>query len=409
VGRPVFEVVGSGLKTPPLARVKPGRVVCLFANDCDTMHDYVQTWAASTAPPSTLVTLEWERAPRLTHGLDEAAIALARAAQSLFPALYASARQRETAERWLDPRSEQDAIETAVNDAAANIKGVSLSAARSMLEACRAGELPSLQAWSPAERIRQLALALDPEQLVIELLVHSPEPPSPGCLFAFGKGAEWLARNSRARVLMVVPERFVTSQELDAVTYDAIGARVSPDDVAGVANDNQPDARPQALKRANARRATPSTHSSLPSKLSQPHGEKHQLEAPSVSVSAVLGKPHPGSEAEIKLHRRICADAELAPLFSFNQLITTQHGMTPRVDLVWAAGKLVIEVDGHRDHSRLAKFCHDRERDYQLFVSGYWVLRVPEVQVLVDGGLMLERIRNAVRYIKEHHGRKSDT
>jgi very-short-patch-repair endonuclease len=110
-------------------------------------------------------------------------------------------------------------------------------------------------------------------------------------------------------------------------------------------------------------------------------------------------------DAEQQLHARIIADAELGPLFRFNQIIKTKHGTTPRVDVVWLDGKLVIEIDGHRDHARAGKFCYDRERDYQLLLSGYRVMRVPEMFVLMDAQLTLERIRSAVRYLRqENHG-----
>ncbi|HEY2735877.1 MAG TPA: DUF559 domain-containing protein [Polyangiales bacterium] len=395
---------------PAFTRIKPGRAVCQFASDPDVMHDRIESWAAASSPPYTLVTLEWEHAPRLAHGLDAAVIALARAANSIFPALYASARQREAAERWLDPRSEQAEIESAVQQAATQIKGVSLHAARKMLAACRAGELPMLHPLLPAEQVRQLALALDPKQLVIELLVSSPELPAPGCLFAFSRGAEWLARNSRARVLLVVPDQFAASDELDGVTYGALG---TPDavDRGRPANDNEAVAAPRRISRRAAVRRTESSQpirSNTP-RASTPNDARGRLEQPVVSVSAVLGKPHPGSEAELELHRRISADRELAPLFSFNQRIATQYGTTPRVDLVWMAGRLVIEVDGHRDHSRLGKFCHDRERDYELLVSGYRVLRVPEVRVVTDPTLMIEWIRKAVRYLQENRDGKPHT
>jgi hypothetical protein len=36
----------------------------------------------------------------------------------------------------------------------------------------------------------------------------------------------------------------------------------------------------------------------------------------------------------------LAGDAELAPLFSFNQIIETVRGSKPRVDLVWMEGRL---------------------------------------------------------------------
>ena len=66
-------------------------------------------------------------------------------------------------------------------------------------------------------------------------------------------------------------------------------------------------------------------------------------------VSAAQGAPHPASDAELSLHRRLAADSELGALFAYNQRIATRYESAPTVDLVWEEGKLVIEIDGD-DH-----------------------------------------------------------
>jgi len=129
--------------------------------------------------------------------------------------------------------------------------------------------------------------------------------------------------------------------------------------------------------------------------------------APLVRVGAVIGRPHPGSDAELMLYRRLTADPELSPLFSYNQQVTTTLGQQPRIDVLWVEGRLAIEIDGHPDHARAGKFCQDRERDYQLLISGYRVLRIAEMHVLTDPELIVSRIREAVRFVKqENHGHR---
>ncbi|HKU39280.1 MAG TPA: DUF559 domain-containing protein [Polyangiales bacterium] len=342
------------------ARTAPGRVVCLFSTDRAATHERVEGWAAASHPPSTLVTLEWERAPRLADELDDTVVALARAVQTLFPALYVTAAARVADASWREKKLEV---------AARRVRGVTPVAARSILQACAAQQLPLLSELPSAVRVSQLALALDPEQLVIELLVHSAEQDS-GSLLAFGKGAEWLARNSGARVLAVLPKAFDGSKELDAVSYGA----------------GRPSSKPPPKA---ARRKRPAANDVAPAH-----------EPPVVSVAAVIGRPHPGSAAECLLHERLSADRELGRLFRYNQLVATRHGTTPRVDIVWPEGRLAIEIDGYADHGRHAKFCQDRERDYFLMASGYRVLRVVDALVLIDPGLVLERIRTVVHYLQ---------
>jgi very-short-patch-repair endonuclease len=387
------------------------------------MHEHLETWAGAAKPPSTVVTLSWERVPRLAEEFEQTAASLARAALTFYPALYTSAANRaQQPDEGSMASGERDAQ---LGAAASRMRGTSSLAVERILECCREGRLPLLSELTSSERVRQLSLALDPEQLVIELLVRSIEPSQPGWLFAFGKGAEWVARNSGARVVMVVPDAFAHSSELDGVTYGALAVardRTKPGTPSApakrgrgpAANDN--DAARSKTQSAD-RKPTTQTREPEPDpggSFTQPaqsirEGEAaaqaaREGSAPTVSVGAVIGKPHPGSDAEQRLHAKLIADAELGSLFRFNQLVKTRHGTTPRVDLVWPDGKLIIEIDGHADHSRAGKFCHDRERDYQLLISGYRVLRVPEMFVLIDPQLTLERIRTAVRYLKEDHG-----
>lgn len=395
-----------------LVRAKRGRVVCLFAKDCDVAHEELETWASTTRPPSTLVTLAWETTPKLVDELDHASAALARAALALYPALYASAVDRELrSDRELSPPTA-----TQLEERASRTSNVSARAVQRIIECCRDGNPPLLEELSGAERVRQLAFALDPEQLVVELLVRSSEPPARGVLFAFGRGADWVARNSNARVVILVPDAFLHSPELDGVTYGALAvgrpqalttrnthSAETPD---AASNDNaDPAGKRKPHKRSREPEASSKTDLGSFTSLVQSFRERARSESeandssPSVTVGAVIGRPHPASDAEQRLHERLSADAELGPLFRFNQIVKTRFGTSPRVDLVWPEGKLVVELDGS-DHARAGKFCHDRERDYQLMLTGYRVIRVPDLFVLMDTQLTLERIRTAVRYLK---------
>src|SRR5262245_18492408 len=121
------------------ARTAPGRVVCLFSTDCPATHERVECWAAASSPPSTLVTLEWDRAPRLADELDDTVEALARAVQTLFPALYVTAAVRVADTNWREKKAD-----VAARSVARRVRGVTPVAARAILQACAAQQLPLL-------------------------------------------------------------------------------------------------------------------------------------------------------------------------------------------------------------------------------------------------------------------------
>lgn len=70
-------------------------------------------------------------------------------------------------------------------------------------------------------------------------------------------------------------------------------------------------------------------------------------------------------------------------------------GLTPRVDLLWRDGKVVVELDGP-EHERGPNYAADRHRDYELLVAGYLVLRLTNAEVKLDIGRSLEKVRRVV-------------
>jgi very-short-patch-repair endonuclease len=88
----------------------------------------------------------------------------------------------------------------------------------------------------------------------------------------------------------------------------------------------------------------------------------------------------------------------LAGLFRFNIRVATRNGNKYLVDLVWTEGKIIIEVDGYEFHSDRGTFSGDRRRDYELIISGYLVIRLPQDEVVEDVGLAVEKIRDVVLF-----------
>jgi len=173
-------------------------------------------------------------------------------------------------------------------------------------------------------------------------------------------------------VILVLPTEISQASELDHVTYTAciFSSPNTPDERASPAIQPEPARAPAPVD---------------------------ELE-PRISISSVVGQPHPGSDAERIMYELICSDPELGALFSFNQHIKTRYNTSPRVDLLWRPGRLVIEIDG-QEHTGLLTFIRDRRRDFELFMSGYRVIRFTRFKVLESPDHVLNDIRDAVRYL----------
>jgi hypothetical protein len=77
---------------------------------------------------------------------------------------------------------------------------------------------------------------------------------------------------------------------------------------------------------------------------------------------APWGRAHPASLVEQRIEAALRADAELSPLFLCNQTIMLDaFGTSPRVDLLWREGRVVVELDGP-EHRSDPKFGDDRHR-----------------------------------------------
>jgi hypothetical protein len=108
-----------------------------------------------------------------------------------------------------------------------------------------------------------------------------------------------------------------------------------------------------------------------------------------------------GSAIERRMRAALQAAPDLAGLFEDE--VTLQLGAlgpTPRVDLVWRDGKVVVELDGS-EHERDPNYGADRHRDYELLVAGYLVLRLTNAEVELDLNRSLEKIRRVVNLRRE--------
>jgi very-short-patch-repair endonuclease len=70
------------------------------------------------------------------------------------------------------------------------------------------------------------------------------------------------------------------------------------------------------------------------------------------------------------------------------------HGLT--VDCLWAAAKLIVELDGRRSHGTRRAFQDDRDRDSLLAAHGYVTLRFTWWDVTRRPGVVAQRLRRVL-------------
>jgi very-short-patch-repair endonuclease len=98
----------------------------------------------------------------------------------------------------------------------------------------------------------------------------------------------------------------------------------------------------------------------------------------------------------------LLADPDLGGLFEDEVTIALGPlGPTPRVDLLWRVGRVVVELDGP-EHERDPDYGADRHRDYELLVAGYLVLRLTNAEVATDLGRAIEKVRRVVNLRREN-------
>ena len=298
---------------------------------------------------------------------------------------------------------------TAVGEALAGLPGASpiwfAWAARRML----AGRTLARNGFSRETALRQTRLAISREGLILVIAV-SETSPAPGLLPGLVHAAEWLARRGLA-VVVLLPPTLEGRPELAALAAAPVQRTAAVPPPVGspperperppdgpvepaVAQPAEPAAEPQAMP-ANALRGgriTPGPVEAVAVPRAAP--------ADDLWLWPVTGRPHPLSEAERRLAEALRQDAVLSALFGFNRRVRTVYQSEPIVDLLWAEGRVVVEVDGD-SHRQPDQYAADRHRDFELLVSGYAVLRLSNEEVLTDTARAVAKIRKVVS-IRQH-------
>ena len=115
-----------------------------------------------------------------------------------------------------------------------------------------------------------------------------------------------------------------------------------------------------------------------------------------------VGEPHPGSAVEAALEAALAAESWAAGRRWNDTYQPTSISPPVRLDLVWHRERCVVELDGP-EHCHPVHYESDRQRDVQLQLDGYAVLRFTNARVVHDVGAVVHQIGTYIR------GRRRDT
>lgn len=397
----------QGLAQHLMGRAQCGRVQTVFASDVSRLRAWVLDELREGDVVPSVVSVTWDEAPGLRNELDAVIEAMAQAALSIWPRWYSSPIARFEASTEANP-----SLERVVSYARQQSLAFSETWTQRVWERCAKNKLPIAKRVVAAEQVRQLALAIDPHHLVLVVSVLRAETKK-GRLQTLARAVEWMAAQTRAPLVFLAPAEWRDRAELDAVNFDAIDG-----DSLGIHSfmtAAEPDLRVDATARDDL---TPASADESGVILS-PSREGDASSAPvadvpvhalvqagvaaiqcktGVVVEPIYGKPHPLSTVEQHLAKHLAADDELKALFWWNHPMQVL-GSGCKVDLLWQAGGLVIEVDGP-DHLVANKYNADRRRDYVLLLEGYTTLRITNDAVNYDVGVVIEQIRKVVHHLQ---------
>lgn len=338
-----------------LTKILPGEVKTFL---CARVLDSLSQIKFADVGDRRLVVQLWETLPQPNQLTTDILKTLAEVAYSIWPAWYSQdapflAEDVVTADTTL--LNQFKCLDLQMNSHA-----IYLPWLKQAVHACQTRKVPILPEFPRVLQLSQLLLAIEPNHVIIVVAVVDPSP-AKHQLLGLAKSVQWLADKTQAPIALMLSEQFASLPELDAVLYGTIS--LSATTVEDATNE-----------------------------------EANHILVP------VCGRPHPFSPGEKLLAERLAVDSELGPLFQFNRTIRTIYNSTYLVDLLWADGQLVIEVDGYRYHSNTFAFSRDRHRDYELLISGYVVLRLPHNEVVNDVEIAIEKIRDVVQF-RRHRSR----
>lgn len=332
------------------------QVQTFLCDDVGQALDQLTTAEAVVDVELCTVTHIWQTLPEPNSAIAEIVQTLADVAYQLWPYWY----QHKTFTAEDVVTAEQRLLNYfACQDVQAE-QAVCLPWLKAATSACQHHRAPRLPNFSNVLQLSQLAHAINPKGLVLAVAI-SDNTPQPDRLLGAARAIRWMVEQTPIRVALLVSEVLADATALDSVRYGAVRVPAS-----------------------TALLAVQTASSSA-------EETKHV-------VFPIYGRPHPFSPGEQALAVRLAGDTELSGLFWFNQTVKTVRHSQYLVDLLWAEGRVIIEVDGYRHHGNEFGFRRDRYRDYELLISSYVVLRLPHDEIVSDIEIAVEKIRDVVRF-----------
>jgi very-short-patch-repair endonuclease len=445
--------------------IVPGRATSLFAADPRAVHHDLQQWVSANSG-TRLLHIATDPTLTVAKLLDQVLDQTADALLALWPDWYqesvlpqevlphrshqasGQATGRPTGRPTGQPLDAWDHSAQAAE--VMRIAGhdrplVSRPWLKAAIALCQSGRPPKVPRISPQQQARQMRLALAEEKLLLALTVPEAEAASER-LLGLSRVSEWLAREADASVLVILSPTLRTREELDGINSVAVDWPAAPN----VGGQTFSSSSYPVMPRESAQNIAPRPAHRDPNQLdpfslgpqsdatqsgerlsgeplsggprsgdnevstaqgggpSEPDSQGRTGRSADAGderkhlVSPILNRPHPASPGEQLLARHLARDHQLGRLFQFNQRLETIFSNRYLVDLVWADGRVVVEVDGYGWHSAPSAFHTDRQRDYELTVSGYLVLRLPHDLVMEDPERACDRIRDFVKFRRQN-------
>jgi hypothetical protein len=338
-----------------LDNLATGAVRCVFSSAPLATINSLLAWGTTRPDGERIAVCEVDLFRPVYEIINGVVGSLARAALAVWPDWYDSANVF----MQCDEPSLQSALDRlASGGAARRQRSVLRPWVLRAASLCRGNTPPVVSDFSPTVQLQQLSLAVAHNDLTLVVRALPANQVDSTSLLGLARILEWLSRNGSARVVAVLPAAWSERAELDSISSEY-----------------------RTIDEAEPMRAEADS----------------SVDEPMTMISPIRGRPHPNSPGEQLMASRLGRDPMLGPLFEYNLPVTTVRESRYQVDLVWFDGKIAVEIDGYRCHSSRSDFVNDRQRDYELQLSGYLVLRLPHDSVMADVELAIDKVRDLVK------------